>query len=69
MDLIERYLAAIRRNLPVDKAADVTAELREDLFSRIEEREAALGRTLDRNELRRAVRVPTLRRPSPPPFS
>ena len=31
MDLIERYLAAIRRNLPADKASDVTAELREDV--------------------------------------
>ena len=35
MDLIERYLAAVRRNLPADKATDVTAELREDLLSRI----------------------------------
>ena len=51
MDLIERYLAAIRRNLPADKATDVTAELREDLFSRIEEREGVLGRTLDKIEL------------------
>ena len=51
MDLIERYLAAIRRNLPVDKAADVTAELREDVLSRIEEREEALGRPLEKGEL------------------
>jgi hypothetical protein len=51
MDLIERYLAAVRRNLPADKANDVTAELREDLLSRIEEREAGLGRTLEKGEL------------------
>ena len=51
MDLIERYLAAVRRNLPADKATDVTAELREDLLSRIEEREESLGRTLQKEEL------------------
>ena len=51
MDLIERYLAAIRRNLPADKATDVTAELREDLLSRIEERESGLGRSLEKGEL------------------
>lgn len=51
MDLIERYLAAIRRNLPADKAADVTAELREDILSRIEAREDALGRPLEKGEL------------------
>jgi hypothetical protein len=43
MDLIERYLAAVRRNLPADKATDVTAELREDLLSRLEEREGRLA--------------------------
>jgi hypothetical protein len=51
MDLIERYLAAVRRNLPVDKATDVTAELREDILSRIEEREEVLGRPLEKEEL------------------
>lgn len=51
MDLIERYLAAIRRNLPTEKATDVTAELREDLLSRIEEGEERLGRSLDKSEL------------------
>ena len=51
MDLIERYLAAIRRNLPADKATDVTAELREDLLSRLEERVEALGRTLEKKVL------------------
>ena len=56
MDLIERYLAAIRRNLPADKAADVTAELREDLFSRIDEREGGLGRSLDKNELSAVIK-------------
>jgi hypothetical protein len=56
MDLIERYLAAVRRNLPADKATDVTAELREDLFSRIEQREESLGRTLDKNELSTVIK-------------
>ena len=51
MDLIERYLAAIRRNLPADKATDVTAERREDVLSRIEEREAGLRRSRDKSQL------------------
>jgi len=51
MDLLERYLQAIRRNLPADRAADVSAELRDDLLSRTEEREAGLGRSLREDEL------------------
>ena len=51
MDLLERYLAAIARELPKAQAADVIAELRDTLLSKIEEREAGLGRKLDRKEL------------------
>jgi len=51
MDLLDRYLAAIARELPKAQAPDVTAELRDTLLSQIEEREAALGRKLDRKEL------------------
>jgi len=56
MELIERYLQAIRRQLPSSKAADITAELRDDLLSRQEEREAALGRALSRDEVRQLVK-------------
>jgi hypothetical protein len=51
MDLVERYLAAIARELPKAQAKDVTAELRDTLLSEIEEREAGLGRPLERQEL------------------
>ena len=46
MDLVERYLAAIARQLPDAQKADVTGELRDVLLSRIEDREATLGRAL-----------------------
>lgn len=50
MDLIERYLHAVRRNLPEAKADDIVAELRDDLMSRVEDREEGLGRALDKDE-------------------
>ena len=46
MDLIDRYLAAIARRLPADKAADIVAEIRDDLLSRVEAREDRTGRPL-----------------------
>ena len=58
MDLIERYLAAISRNLPAKQAGDITAELRDVLLSRVEDREATLSRPL--------TKVPmAIRKPSP----
>jgi hypothetical protein len=51
MQVLDRYLAAIARHLPKAQAADITAELRENLLSEIEEREAELGRKLDAREL------------------
>jgi hypothetical protein len=51
MDLIERYLAAVGRQLPAKQAADIESELREALLSRQEEREAALGRPLNRQDV------------------
>ena len=51
MDLIERYLAAIGRQLPAKPAADIEAELRDVLLSRVEEQEADLGRPLTEAEL------------------
>jgi hypothetical protein len=50
MDLIDRYLTAIRWNLPGAKADDIIAELRDVIASRIEDREEALGRPLTRDE-------------------
>lgn len=50
MDLLERYLAAVRRHLPAKDAADIAAELREALLERAEAREEALGRPLGKEE-------------------
>ena len=50
-DLLERYLAAIARNLPDAQRRDVTAELGDLLLSEIEEEEGRLGRPQTREEL------------------
>jgi hypothetical protein len=51
MDLIERYVAAIGRQLPSKQAADIESELRDVLLSRQEEQEEKLGRPLTAAEL------------------
>lgn len=51
MDLVERYLAAIGRNLPPKQAGDITDELRDVLLNRVEEREEGLGRPLNGGEV------------------
>ncbi len=48
MDLIERYLSAVRMALPRDKRDDIADELRDELLNRREERQARLGRPLTR---------------------
>ena len=51
MDLLERYLQAVRFWLPKEQKNDIIAELSEDLRSEIEEKESALGRKLNDNEV------------------
>jgi hypothetical protein len=51
MELLDRYLNAISEQLPSAQKADVSAELRDLLLSRIEEEQARLGHTLTREEL------------------
>ena len=51
MDLLDRYLAAVGRELPEAQRADVVAELRDDLLSMIEAEEDRLGRPQTRAEL------------------
>ena len=51
MDLLERYLGAVARNLPERQRADVTAELRDALLSEVEAEESRLGRAQTRDEL------------------
>ena len=55
MQLLDRYLAAVARHLPKAQAADITAELRDNLLSDIEEKEAGLGRKLTDKELERLL--------------
>jgi hypothetical protein len=50
MDLIDRYVASIRRNLPHSRADDIAAELRDVLASRVEDKEEMLGRRLTPEE-------------------
>jgi len=51
MDLVERYLNAVRFWLPKDERQDIIAEIGEDIRSEIEERAAALGRPLAEPEI------------------
>lgn len=44
MDLLERYLAEVRRNLPARDADDIIAELRDVLLERAEEQEEEAGK-------------------------
>jgi hypothetical protein len=51
MELVERYLQAVRRHLRWEKQDDIVAELRANLESQLEDREAALGRPLTEAEV------------------
>jgi hypothetical protein len=50
MSLIDRYLHAVREQLPASKRDDIVAELAEDLHAQADERGAALGRPLTEDE-------------------
>lgn len=50
MDLLKRYLNAVRFWLPAKQQDDIVAELSEDLRSQAEDRETALGRSLTQAE-------------------
>ena len=50
MDLLDRYLHAVRWTLPRAKADDIIAELRDELVTRQEDREESLGRPLTQDE-------------------
>jgi hypothetical protein len=51
MDLLERYLQAVRTYLPKSQQDDILKELRENLLAQIEDRESALGHPLNEDEL------------------
>ena len=51
MELLDRYLQAVKFWLPNKQKQDIIAELAEDLRSQIEDREAELGRKLNESEI------------------
>lgn len=50
MDLLERYLQAVRKYLPWKRQDDIVAELRANLEAQLEEKEEELGRPLTQSE-------------------
>jgi hypothetical protein len=61
MNLVDRYLWAVRQHLPKTLRDDVAAELKDTLLSQIEDQQAAFGRQLTEEEV-----VTVLRRYGPP---
>jgi hypothetical protein len=51
MELLDRYLEAVRKHLPWQRQDDIIAELRANLEAQLEEKEAALGRPLSTGEM------------------
>jgi hypothetical protein len=51
MELIERYLQAVKSALPDRERDDIIRELRDSILSQVEEREATRGRGLNEDEI------------------
>jgi hypothetical protein len=51
MEIIDRYLQAVRFWLPRKQQDDIVAEISEDIRSQVEDQEAELGRKLNENEI------------------
>jgi hypothetical protein len=51
MDLLDRYLQAVRANLPKSQQDDIIKELSENLRAQIEDQESGRGRPLSEDEL------------------
>src|SRR3954465_12919799 len=50
MELIERYLQAVKFALPPAQQDDIVRELRDSILSQVEEKESVLGRALTEDE-------------------
>lgn len=50
MEILDRYLAAVKKHLPRERQEDIIAELRANLESQLEDKEAELGRPLTSGE-------------------
>jgi len=51
MELLDRYLQAVRKHLPWQRQDDIIAELRANLEAQLEEKQAELGRPLNAREM------------------
>jgi hypothetical protein len=50
MELLDRYLQAVKKHLPLRRQDDIVAELRANMESQLEDKEAELGRPLTTGE-------------------
>ena len=57
MELIDRYLQAVKFWLPKNQKQDIIAELSEDLREQVEEREEELGRKLNESEVAELLKL------------
>lgn len=57
MELLERYLQAVKKHLPGKKQDDILAELRANMESQLEDKEAELGRPLTQTEVEEWLRA------------
>jgi hypothetical protein len=51
MELLDRYLQAVKKHLPFPRQDDIISELRANLESQLEDKEAELGRPLNKDEM------------------
>jgi len=56
MDMLDRYLQAVKFFLPANQQDDIARELSENLISQMEDREEELGRPLDESEQEEILR-------------
>lgn len=56
MELLDRYLEAVRKQLPWDRQDDIIAELRANLEAQLEDRQEEVGHTLTAEEAKAWVR-------------
>ena len=56
MELLDRYLQAVKKYLPTRRQDDIIAELRANMESQIEDKESELGRPLTQGEMEDLLR-------------
>ena len=56
MELLDRYLQAVKKYLPARRQDDIIAELRANMESQIEDKESELGRPLTQGEMEDLLR-------------